>query len=370
MQKKLIALAIAGLSGAAFAQSNVTVYGVADMYVANVTAAGHSSQTAINSGGLSGSRLGFKGTEALGNGTSALFVLEYALALDANSGVGGPDQSSNQARQQIVGLTGSWGTAVAGFAQTAGYDFSCQTNPVAGSQLDASAKLGTSGLLACGAAGRAGNAVAYISPSFGGFTVALNHARITETNKYVNGANDATGNLLGFKYANGPIGANLTWAKISNIRAATGGGAGTVDEQTEWGLTGSYDFGVAKAFASYQTLKQDIWNERDSKWQLSAAVPLGGGNFIAQYAQNNVKHTAATDNSKAYTLAYAYGLSKRTTLYTGYTHVSNDSGATKGAFADVAAASAVSGATTYNANVTPTAGGNASVFAVGINHAF
>ena len=81
MQKKLIALAIAGLSGAAFAQSNVSIYGVADMFYAHVSASGAPNANAIDSGGLAGSRIGFKGTEALGNGTSALFVLEYALEL-------------------------------------------------------------------------------------------------------------------------------------------------------------------------------------------------------------------------------------------------------------------------------------------------
>ena len=44
MQKKLIALAIAGLaSSAAFAQTNVTVYGIVDMGVINVKADGRSS---------------------------------------------------------------------------------------------------------------------------------------------------------------------------------------------------------------------------------------------------------------------------------------------------------------------------------------
>ena len=58
MQKKIIALAVAGLvSGAAFAQSNVTVYGVVDAYYGHFSS-GSSNQTinAINSGGLSGWR--------------------------------------------------------------------------------------------------------------------------------------------------------------------------------------------------------------------------------------------------------------------------------------------------------------------------
>ena len=53
MQKKLIALAVAGLASAgAFAQSNVTVYGVADMYVGSFKTDGLERSTKVESGGL------------------------------------------------------------------------------------------------------------------------------------------------------------------------------------------------------------------------------------------------------------------------------------------------------------------------------
>ena len=73
MQKKIIALAIAGLSAtSAFAADNVTLYGVADMYVGTASASWNGGsinrQSLVNSGGLSTSRLGFKGTEDLGSG--------------------------------------------------------------------------------------------------------------------------------------------------------------------------------------------------------------------------------------------------------------------------------------------------------------
>ena len=124
MQKKLIALAVASLaSGAAFAQTNVTMYGVADvgyMYstgdagrVGNVPIPGTNTFSGINSGLLAGSRLGFRGEEALGNGLKAVFTLEYSLNLDNNSGVG--NTGGLNARQQYVGLSHSgWGTVALG----------------------------------------------------------------------------------------------------------------------------------------------------------------------------------------------------------------------------------------------------------------
>src|SRR5574343_864641 len=106
MQKKIIALAIAGLaSTAAFAQTNVTIYGVADVGYAHLRADGKKSMNNIDSGLLAGSRIGFKGVEDLGNGLKALFTLEYALAMDTNGSVGQIDSpwSGTATRQSFVG---------------------------------------------------------------------------------------------------------------------------------------------------------------------------------------------------------------------------------------------------------------------------
>jgi len=348
MQKKIIALAVAGLvSGAAFAQSNVTVYGIADMYYGHGSATGMKGQTVINSGGLSGSRLGFKGTEDLGNGNKALFVLEYAVGMDTNTGF--LDSSSNQARQQLVGLTGNWGTAVAGYAQTAGYDWHALTSPVAGTGLDAAGRLGAKTLLYAGYAARAGNAVAYISPSFSGLTVAVNHARLTESTNTAATGSDAYANLISGTYANGPIGFSAIYSKISMANTTAS------DNVVEWGLTGSYDLGVAKLFASYQKQDNKAVDGKDSKWSISAAAPVGAaGTFVASYGANSIddETVKVNNDSKAWTLAYLHGLSKRTTAYVGYTRVSNDDAATK-----------------YTL-VTPTAGGSSSLFAAGLRHTF
>lgn len=343
MQKKIIALAVAGLvSGAAFAQSNVTIYGVADAYYAHARATDADSTSVINSGGLSGSRIGFKGTEDLGGGLKALFVLEYALTLDENTGVGnGGTQSGSNARQQLLGLTGNWGTFVAGRAQTTGYDWTCATSTVAGSALDAASKLGSATLLQCGNGGRANNAVAYISPDFSGFTFAFNHARVTEGATAT--GDDSYANLVSASYANGPITAGLVYSKIDASATAAD------DDKTEWGLRGSYDFGVVKVGASWQD--QEDGNVDSKKWQIFGAMPVSAaGTVHLQYAANDID---GNDNdSKAWTLAYTHGLSKRTTAYAGYTRVSNDDGAARAAV------------------LAPSAGGSSSVFAVGMRHTF
>lgn len=372
MQKKLIALAVAGLaSSAAFAQSNVTVYGVADVYYGYSNATGQVARNAVNSGGLSGSRLGFKGTEDLGNGLKALFTLEYGLSVDDNTGVGA---GSALARQQFVGLTGGFGTAIAGRLQTAGYDFSAVTNGFHGTAVNPLQNVtkGFGGSYALtgtlldgsliGQSSRASNALAYVSPSFGGVVVAYNHARLSETANTGSagnpGTSDSLANLLSATWTGGPAAASVIY---TNASLASNQGANTAKSIAEWAVGGSYDFGVAKLYGSYQNQKVDT-KSADKAWQLSGVIPTGAaGKVLVGYAQNSVKSTAASDDSKSWTLAYLHSLSKRTTLYTGYTNVKNDSGATLGTALTTTAAAG---------NSQPTAGGSARGFVAGINHSF
>lgn len=395
MQKKIIALAVAGLmSGAAFAQSsNVTMYGVADMYYGHVQAPSMTAKTAnaFTSGGLAGSRIGFKGTEDLGNGNKAIFVLEYGLQLDTNSGLGdfsgrtapvngwGGAQgyntnavgTNNTARQQIVGLTGNWGTAVAGYAQTAGYDWACAVDPLAGSALDTSSKMAGQMLLNCGKGGRASNAVAYISPSFGGFSAAVNFA-MGENNAGQDLYKQDKAYLVAANYTNGPVDVRFVYsnAGINTENVLTTGNVYNVNNTTtanialaggtdikEIGIGGSFDLGVAKIFASYQTLNADILAGTNKTLQVGVSAPVGPGVLAASYAKSTLSEINqafnGNFNDSSYAIAYIYPMSKRTKLYGGFNQFNNDDDSSRIA-----------------TGLTPTAGGHTRTYAVGINHAF
>jgi predicted porin len=347
MQKKIIALAVAGLaSTAAFAQTNVTIYGVADMAYAYSFGGNEGAQHNIQSGGLSGSRIGFRGTEDLGNGLKALFVLEYGIDIDENDGLG---NGAAGARQQMVGLTGGFGTAVAGRLQTAGYDYACGIGAVAGSALDPYIKLGVGSLLTCGSAGRAESAVAYISPNFGGFSFAYNHARVTEQAASSQN-NDVYANLVAGNYVNGPVNVNFTVARTDDKDTLALAG----QKRMEYGVRGSFNFGPATAFAAYQTNRTDGF-DRDNKWSLGVIVPAGAkGAFTAQYAANDIENANDAD-SDALTVAYMHSLSKRTTIYTGVTYVRNDDNAARAAGFETAVGAADN---------------NTGVFALGLRHTF
>ena len=76
MKKTLIALA-AFAATAAFAQSSVTLYGIADVYVGQTKTFGGTSQTVVNSGGLSTSRIGLSVKEDLGSGLQGFVVVVF-----------------------------------------------------------------------------------------------------------------------------------------------------------------------------------------------------------------------------------------------------------------------------------------------------
>lgn len=352
MQKKIIALAIAGLaSTAAFAQSNVTIYGIADAYVGSVKTEAKNRVTAVNSGGLSGSRLGFKGTEDLGNGLKALFTLETAINFDAQgTGVAAPASANGvnnangnsglfgASRQAFVGLTGGFGTAVAGRLQTTGYDWAVKYDVLAGTAIsplqnvntvNSAAGISTFLIGATTLGSRANNAVAYISPNFAGLTVAVNHAYLTEeSNTNAAGKNAAVADLLSATYANGPLSVGAVYAKATTQDAnPTFAGA----DITDYSLGASYDFGVAKLAATYQTSKLSgtgiagVAGDRDKALSIGVVVPVSAaGAVVASYAKNTIDSTVANDDAKAYTVAYTHGLSKRTTAYAGYNKINFD----------------------------------------------
>lgn len=327
MQKKIVALLVgASVSGAAMAQSNVQVYGVVDVGIVHMDTGGRKNLNTVDNGMNLPSRLGFKGSEELGNGLKAVFVLEYNIAPDQNSGIGDPASKTrftgSQSRQTYVGLSGDFGTALAGRLQTAGFDFACTYNPVAGGAFNVTDRMNASSLLQCGNAGRADNAVAYVSPTFGGFSFAVNHSRVTEDANAQPTGSDATANLLAGSYTAGPLKLGVVWSKLSNSNTTAN------DDVREYGLGGTYDFGVLKSFAMYQNKKVDE-KAADSKWALGVSIPFQVKNTVKlAYGQNRIKSGGLNDaNAKAYSVVYNYDLSKRSQLYAGYTRIDNQANA-------------------------------------------
>jgi predicted porin len=77
--------ALALVSNLALAQSTVTIYGIVDGGISNVSGLKNGNSTAVVSGIMDGSRFGFKGSEDLGGGYKAIFTLENRFEVDTGS---------------------------------------------------------------------------------------------------------------------------------------------------------------------------------------------------------------------------------------------------------------------------------------------
>lgn len=310
MKKSLIALAVLAASGAAMAQSSVTIYGLADVWVGSQKgtktefdaatgtlkglSVGEKSVTKMGSGGLNTSRIGFKGTEDLGGGLKAVFKLEQGIDM-TDGAAGGFD------RQSYVGLAGGFGEVTFGNTWTAMDDIIGASNSGFDSALSASKNV-----LAVDAryASNPGSTIKYVSPSFGGFSGGFSYS--------MDGDSTVKQDVTDFSvsYANGPIAANFAYQTQGDF-------AGGPDDLKLTALNGSYDLGVAKLLASYGQAK--VGAAKSTDYQFGVDVPVTSAMTLsAGYAQS--KDNAALGDGKrtGYGIAAGYSLSKRTTAYAGF----------------------------------------------------
>lgn len=336
MQKKIIALALAGLaSSAAFAQSNVTIYGRADYGFLNRSGDDSStpnrdSKNEFGSGLQAGSRIGFKGAEDLGNGLKAIFEYEFGVAGDV--GATAADGGLATTRHAYVGLTGGFGTLVGGRLDGVRYGIFNKYDAFAGGQVGNFTQMTAQ-------VDRANNAIAYISPTFAGFSAVLAYAtHIGNSNPLglgnqegTNGANgndgDAQLNTVKLGYANGPISIDADWERVSFDSKATSGAGVVADDVTVMTLGGSYDFGVVKLAALYDNLQVDGrtgFGDADvDSWFVSASVPLGKFVVKATYGETE-DDELNNSKGKKWGIGAQYNLSKRTNIYTSYGSIDND----------------------------------------------
>lgn len=374
MQKKLIALAIAGLvSAPAFAQSNVTIYGVADAYM-GFGSHGDNDMAAINGGGLSGNRLGFRGAEDLGNGLKAVFTFEQGYNIDNGTGLG------NESRQSFVGIAGGFGTVSLGRQYAPGYDFQYDalvSSPILSAQAILS-NYGDIATIDAGGGSRWNNSIAY-NGSFSGLKVRAIYAMGANENTYDEVTLDGTAialgkNMdpsdddrfgLGLEYANGPLKVGAVYHYLNDPASVSG----VSDDQQEWLVGGSYDFGVLTLAASYQEI-DSAYNVKGIDadiWQVGVVIPVGAaGNVHVGYGELDIDANAMGETfsgkAKSYSIAYTHALSKRTTAYVGYNRTDNDNGLDAGPVAYLPSASDVA-ADRFG-------GDESDVFAVGVRHTF
>ena len=311
MKKSLIALAVLAASGAAMAQSSVTLYGVVDTGL-TYSKGEESVYGMTHVGGNVNSRLGFRGVEDLGNGLKATFNLESGFSADDGTNYMGQDGLAFT-RTSTVGLAGNFGEVRLGRMLTSSY--------LAVSRYDAFGDTGIGASLAwnipqTGYAPRTENAISYTSPNFSGFKIGAEYG-FGEKQK----ARDSRYFGMGATYDNGPLSLGLGYDRLNSN---TMDGLLAASDLKTVHLGGAYNFGVAKLLAFYKQSK--VSNAPKFKtFGLGVSAPVGAaGEVRASY--NNYK--ISDDNGKAdqLSLGYVHNLSKRTALYGTYSYIKNKDG--------------------------------------------
>ncbi len=304
MKKSLIALAVLAAAGAASAQSSVTLYGRVDAGLVSVKdqitpANGGKSTTKLDSNVLNNSLWGLKGTEDLGNGLKANFVLESGMSMDTGAQA---DTTRLFNRKATVGLSGDFGTVELGRNYTAYDSLRSATNNTADTNMAVTGDVWKAG-------GdynlRTDNSVRFDSNNYGGFSGSV---------AYAFGENKATGKdstdtlSLHVKYANGPV--LVGYAHQTEKQA--------VGSDTKYNLfAGSYDFGVAKLNAGYNKASR-AGDNKDTEYQVGVSAPFGATTVYFGYASAKNEIAGVEVKRTGFDLAATYALSKRTTAYAGY----------------------------------------------------
>jgi predicted porin len=380
MQKKIGALALAaGLVAplASFADSaNVTVYGVANLSYDFTDNGDTATAKGIKTSKVSSnaSRIGFKGSEDLDDGLSAVWQIESRVDID-NAGGGFATRNS------FAGLSDkTWGTLVMGRHDT--------PYKLATGSLDLFRdSMGDNRALMGGVKGkssfykfddRSPDIVLYTSPSWSGIKLLAARVAGAETADTSTQSKGQIWSLAGF-YDNGPLFASLAYQKNDFGSAGTGTMAGTADtSETAWKLGVGYKFEMIDLGLAYETTQDDIntvaptactTGSTDKNCYGHNALYVSGKYKLASSAIKLAYGKAGNLGNKADSgadqmiLGYDYNLRKRTILYGIYTKLNNDKNASYGIAAGDAGIN--TGFVTAKG-----AGADPSAWSFGIKHSF
>jgi predicted porin len=327
MKKLLPALALLTVAnGAATAQSNVAFYGVMDLGVSVDRGGVAGTSTRLTSGMATQSRWGFRGSEDLGGGTAAFFVIEGGIRADMGIST---QNNTLFGRTIIVGLRGSYGAVSLGLQDTPLFTtLNTVVDPLRNGIIRSNNLMSPTGF-------RTGNSVLYRSHDIGGFSgdmmvVAGEVAGDSAAARAFGGS---------FGYARGPLSARLAFHRKNNDTATLK----NTDAARNLLFGANYDFGRAKAYFGYAVNKglnssplpngtavyggpAPVASTDSADVLLGASLPFGVSTVVITMVHKNDKSIRNQDAQQA-GLAYMYAFSKRTDAYTSYALIRNHNGA-------------------------------------------
>ncbi|MEN9628985.1 MAG: hypothetical protein RJA10_2212 [Pseudomonadota bacterium] len=349
--RKLVVAGLLGTIGAsAYAQSSVTIYGLLDTYVGRGKSAGTFKQTRLNEGGFAASQIGFRGTEDLGSGLQANFVLEAGVSTDTGNGnIPGPGLAFT--RQTWVGLAGPFGNLQFGRQYTPLFISTLLADPLGMNSVFSPGILfaqvdGQDGLLPW--APRADNALQYSTPANLPVKASLmwapGEAAGGSSGRYMSGS---------VAYSRGPLFVGYGYQQRKGGSAAAP--AANPSTSTSHAVSVNYQTPSFRVGASYGRQDSDIATVKPATLihvgaQLNV-TPVD--NLIVSYGSRDVSDGAR--DQTAITAGYNRLVSKRTVFYARALKLTNKGNASV-SLGGVA--------------VAPNSGNDASLYGFGLMHRF
>jgi len=393
MKKTLVALAALAATGA-FAQSTVSIQGIMDANVQSGKAYGQ-SYSLIGQSGARTTSVRFHGTEDMGKGLKANFRFEVQPSVIAGDGNG-----FNNAISGAAGVAGALGSVSANGTANAAGQASAQSGLVGKgysfvgvsggfgevqfgtiNTASLSAYLNGSGALGTGVGSAYGvvmgstgtntftrfeNSVAYMTPSFNGFSARFQ--TVLGNDSQYGGTTGVTLRRsgmqeVGLSYAAGPLTANFAQLEVKTSPNESTAATTNVTTKTTTASVG-YNMGVARLGAAVSNISNNSTTPTEtSAYLLTATVPMGASRLMLSVGERKTDQStvsALVGKKTTFTgVAAEHDLSKRTFVYARYQ---------TGKAGDLSAASVVvNGAAQSAGQLSNT---NFNLFAVGVSHAF
>jgi predicted porin len=364
-------LALAAEGDAPTVKGNIEIYGAAkvsyDMIDTGATAPADQKLYKVST---NSSRIGFKGSEDVGDGLNAVFQLELQINLDGtqttvvSSVTPTPvttkttDIDKITYRNSFVGLNSkTFGTVLLGIYDTAYKLSTGKLDLFVDTMGDYNAVIGnvngtTNFEL------RAKDTIAYLSPSWSGISIVLSRS-MTGTESNNNSAGNASLSSASVVYDAMPVYFSAAY-EIHKNGYTTWDSDGSENTGTKFGA--GLTFGNTKIGAVYEMIKDEKSNSDKTRnaWYLAASQTFGKETIKIAYANASDGDNPATDTGATWmAVGIDHALSKRATIYALYAQTKNDTNATYGV-----------GQGGPGGSYTPGAGEDPSVVSFGINYIF
>lgn len=349
MQKKLIALAVAGVMAAPMAAQagSAEIYGKVRLsvgVVGNDDTSANRDDSKLNLTSHN-SRFGVKGSEALDGDLTAIYQFETEVDFDDND-----NGLFDSMRDTYLGLKGGFGTVKFGRMNSPYKNAAGDVDVWKDTHGDFNAIIGTMH------DDRFDNTIAYYSPAMNGITLGV--AYITDTNDDDlpdSSAAENDGISIAAMYESGPLYASLAYQSLAEA------GSGSEDaEGTK--LTLGYTVGMTKLGFAYEMDDMGGNNNDQDRMYFSVAQDMGDGMAVkAALGMADDRGNTADSGATFFALGGTKSIGDSAEFYALYAQVDNDSGATTGGTGDF-------GLYEFAATGTPEA--SANVFALGVNLKF